>query len=67
MSEDALPYYTAGFLMVDIPIVDRGTTLYTRTGDWLPWFCIFTSVAAVLFVLGRCIWRHLRSIQNGGH
>ena len=53
MSDDAPPYYTAGYLMVDIPLVDRGTTLYTRAGDWLPWLCIIASGAAVLFLLGR--------------
>jgi apolipoprotein N-acyltransferase len=55
MSNNPPAFYTPGYLMVDIPILDRGTTLYTRAGDWFPWFCILAGGAAVLFLLVRGI------------
>ena len=63
MSDDFPPYYTAGYLTVDIPIIERGTTLYTRVGDWLPWVCVIASGVAVLFVLGRGGARLIMNLQ----
>ena len=62
MSDRPPPFYTAGYLMVDIPIVERRTTLYTRAGDWLPWFCVVASGAAVLFILGQGVVRLIMAL-----
>jgi apolipoprotein N-acyltransferase len=48
-----LPYYQAGYLTVDIPIFERGLSVYTRLGDWLPLVCLAVSGAAMGFVLVR--------------
>ena len=63
MSDRPPPFYTAGYLMVDIPIIERRTTLYTQAGDWLPWVCVIAGGIAVLFVLGRGMVRLIMSLQ----
>ncbi len=47
-----LPYYEAGILVVDLPLRERGFTLYTRWGDWFPWTCF---VLLVLLILSQPI------------
>ncbi len=42
------PFYEPAWLTVDVPVVRRGETFYTRTGDWFPW----ASGALVLLGLG---------------
>ncbi|MDY7027955.1 MAG: hypothetical protein SVR04_06635 [Spirochaetota bacterium] len=53
LSTDFPPYYTRGYLIVDIPIADRGTTLYSRRGDWLPLMCLLLTFAAALAIIVR--------------
>ena len=53
VSRDFPAYYTRGYLIADIPIADRGTSFYTRHGDWLPQLCLILTLAAALFLTGR--------------
>jgi apolipoprotein N-acyltransferase len=46
-----LPFYEEGYLVVDVPLRDRGTTLYTRYGDWFPLACVL----GLLFLLVHAI------------
>ena len=51
MAADHPEYYTADYLMVDVPIRDTWLTVYTRFGDWLGVLCLIATgvVAALLF------------------
>ena len=40
------PFYTEGFLIVDIPLSSSRQTLYTRWGDWFP-----VSLSGLIFLL----------------
>lgn len=55
LSTDFPPYYTRGYLIVDIPIADRGTTLYTRRGDWFPRMCLLLIFAAAIALIVRVV------------
>lgn len=66
MSEEFPPYYTAGYLTVDVPIHERRTTLYTRAGGWLPWLSMIASVLALVFVIVRRIVHTRQNLVSGG-
>ena len=63
LSAEFPPYYTRGYLIVDIPIVERSTTFYTRHGDWFPLLCLWLTAAGALFIFvrfGTLLLKHRR-------
>jgi apolipoprotein N-acyltransferase len=40
LSDEFPEYYSADYLMVDVPIRDTGMTLYTRFGNWFAVLCL---------------------------
>jgi len=55
LSADFPPYYTRGYLIVDIPIADRRTTLYTRRGDWFPRLLLLLTIIAGMLLIGKSV------------
>jgi len=50
LSDEHPDYYHPGYLITDIPLRDRGFTIYTRFGDWFAKLCLlFTVVGAFVF------------------
>jgi apolipoprotein N-acyltransferase len=64
MAEDPPAYYEPGYLTVDIPLTDRGTTVYTRAGDWLPWMSIAIVALALLFVAAQSVVLIVREVRE---
>ena len=48
-------------LTTDVLVADSGTTLYSRFGNWFPWFCV--GLSALLFLLGMVKRDRPRSID----
>lgn len=60
LSDDSPEYYTADYMIVDVPIRERGFTIYTRFGDWFPRLCLILTAATALFLVGRSIYNAIR-------
>ncbi len=52
-----LPAFTEDYLTYDVPVYTDETTLYTRWGNWLALVFLFGAAAALLFGIGRALWR----------
>ena len=55
-----LPAFTEDYLTYDVPVYTDETTLYTRWGNWLALVFLFGAAAALLFGIGRAVWRRAR-------
>jgi apolipoprotein N-acyltransferase len=64
MARDFPDYYTAGYLMVDIPIRETGLTIYTRFGDWFAKLCLIGSGAAAVVLLALWLTGIVRRIGS---
>jgi apolipoprotein N-acyltransferase len=56
LGDQRLPYYEAGYLLVDVPIRDFSPTPYQRLGDWPVLLCAigwFLSLLQVWYLRGR--------------
>ena len=47
------PPFRETFLVADVPVYTRETTLYTLWGDWFPWALLAGSAAAIAWLLLR--------------
>ncbi|WP_319560892.1 apolipoprotein N-acyltransferase [Marispirochaeta sp.] len=46
---DQLEPFTADYLIADVPVHDRRTTVYTRFGDWFAWLMLLGGIITLLY------------------
>ena len=52
----ALEQYTEGYLIAQVPLIEKRLTLYTRLGDWFPLLCGFAVLGFLLAGGIRWLW-----------
>jgi apolipoprotein N-acyltransferase len=64
MWPDPPEYYQADYMMVDIPITERGITVYTRFGDWFAIGCGVMGLLVALYLLSAAVVGRIRREKN---
>ena len=62
-----LPIYEEGYLVVEVPLLERRKTLYTRLGDWFPLLlaAMSTGGIAALVILNAAARRKGKKFTQG--